>query len=102
MTPPKGPNQRKKGEGSVYQRTANGRWYGAHSWTDNGERQRKTVSGATEEEAEQALEALRAEHSPVTIYLPKDLGEAAIAKAKHRKETLSNVVRPVIEDYVKE
>ena len=102
MTPPKGPNQRKKGQGSVYHNAARGRWEGAVSRTVNGKRVRRVVTAATEEEATEKLDALIAGFSAHTIYLPEPLGEKAEMKAASRKETLSDVVRSTVQNYVDE
>ena len=94
-------NKRAKGQGSVFQRTSDGRWIGVLSLPGpNGTRRRPSVSGATEEEATAKLDALIAQHTPHTIYLPKELGEKAIAKADENGETLTEVVQPAIEAYV--
>lgn len=102
MAPPKGPNQRKKGEGSVFYNAARDRWQGTVSRTENGKRLRRTVTGRTQEEAEQKLEGLQAELTAHTIYLPTELGEQAVEKATKRNETLSDVVLPAVETYVAE
>lgn len=102
MTPPKGPNQRKKGQGSVFYNATRDRWEGTISKTENGKRRRRSVTGATQAEVEDKLDALMAEFTAHTIYLPKNLGEKAAAKAAKRKETLSDVVRPAVEEYVDE
>lgn len=102
MAPPKGPNQRKKGQGSVYFNEPRRRWEGAVSRTENGKRNRRIVTGATEEEATEKLDALIAGLTAHTIYLPEDLGYKAVTKATARKETLSDVVRPAVKEYVDE
>lgn len=102
MAPPKGPNQRKKGQGSVYENEARSRWEGAVSRTVDGKRVRRIVTAPTEEEATEKLDALLAEMTAHTIYLPTELGEKAVKKAAKRKETLSDIVRPAVEEYVDE
>jgi len=95
-------NKRGKGEGSVYER-ADGRWFGSLSLVDaNGKRVRRTVSGPDEATAQTKLDALRAGNVAHTIYLPEQLGEDATAKAREQNETLSEAVKPLIEDWVDE
>lgn len=102
MAPPKGPNQRKKSQGSVYYNAARDRWDGVVSRTVDGKRMRRTVTGTTEEEATEKLDQLIAGFAAHTIYLPESLGNKAVKKAARRKETLSDVVVPAVEAYVAE
>jgi hypothetical protein len=91
------PNKRARGRGSVY--PEGNRWIGAlppHA------RPPSYVTGATEEEATTKLDALLADITPHTIYLPKKLGEEATAKATENETTLSKVVEPMIEKWVKD
>jgi len=98
MTPA---NNRGKGEGSFYQRESDGRWFGAITLPDaNGDRKRRTVSSADREKAQEKFDALIAEHTPHTIYMPEELGQAASTKAAEQDQTLSEAVKPLIETWV--
>jgi hypothetical protein len=91
------PNKRARGRGSVY--PEGNRWIGAlppHA------RPPSYVTGATEEEATEKLDAILDGYTSHLIHLPKKLGEDATAKATENDTTLGRVVEPILEKWVKE
>ena len=88
-------NKRPKGRGSIFQR--------GNSFVGvlpRSARPPHQVTGSTEDEAAEKLDAILDGLTPYTIYLPKKLGEDATAKATETDTTLSRVVEPWIEEWV--
>jgi hypothetical protein len=93
--------QRAKGSGSIFRRSRDGRWVAMITLPSvNGKRVRRQKLARTEEEAGMKLAELLEEYTPYTVFLPQPLGDAAVEKAEAHDETLSDVVRPAVEEYV--
>lgn len=61
-SPPEGPDRRRRanGEGSIYQRSSDGRWVGsAYVYTNTGQRKRRIVYGASFEDVRVKLDKLK-------------------------------------------
>ena len=96
-------NKRRRGEGSTFKRSSDGRWVAMITLPpQNGKRVRRQKLARTEEGAEQKLAELLEEYTPYTVLLPQPLGDAAVEKAATHDETLSDVVRPAVEQYVED
>jgi hypothetical protein len=90
-------NKRGKGRGSVFQRGE--RFVGVlppHA------RPPYQITRDTEEEAHAALDEILEGITAHTIYLPKKLGEDVTAKAAVDETTLSQVVEPMLDAWVKD
>jgi hypothetical protein len=90
-------NKRGKGRGSVYPRGT--KWVGVlpvHA------RPPHQITADSEDEANEMLDEILAGITAHTIYLPKELGEDVTAKATENDTTLSRVVEPMLEAWVKE
>lgn len=90
-------NKRAKGRGSIFQRGDSfvGR-------LPRSARPPHQVTGSTEEEVAEKLDAILDGKTPHTIYLPEKLGEDVAAKATEDGTTLSRVVEPMLEAWAQE
>jgi len=88
-------SKRGNAEGSIYQRTSDGKWVGAvHLGWEGGKRQRKTVYGDTRTEVAERMKKLLSDHQQhIPIQTPERLTTAAFL-ARWLEDTAKPSVRP--------